>query len=358
MKIHNILAPLLMSTALCAADAPVFDTFRLIAAETQGNLAYSPTGVESLLRILKNYSAGETLEELKALNLSEKTASYNINTTQADGLFVDNKLPLVPGVSNVEQVDFTQGQEAANTINNWFDKHTNGLIKKLVRADDFSSLTAFVATNALYLKAKWQHPFTSGDGEFILSDGSRIETNMMRCTSKFPTAVSPDWTAVALPYEAVHQHGESCWFIAICPKENVRSFAARLTQNEYKKIIDQLSSRGQQTRVIMPSFTIEGNTLNLNNALKEIGLKQIFRKANFSQLTTTTKDLYLSRVIQKCYVKVDEQGTEAAAVTAGFVNYRVARRPQTIELNRPFLWVISDLSGAQLPLFMGILEKP
>lgn len=350
---------MMMGCGICtAADSLSIQLFRTLAKETEGNFAFSPAGVENVLETLKQYSAGATLAELETLPMGQPV-TFNINTEQANGLFVSTRLPLVPGVQGAVQIDFGKSAEAAQTINTWCAKHTHGLIKKLVQPSDFSELTAFVATNAIYLKENWLFPFdpnNSFPGEFTTADGKTVPANMMSCTAKFPAAKGEDWVAIALPYAATSASGEPCYFIAISPTKDIRGFAATLTEEKYLSIISKIDYARGQTRVIMPAFTIDGSVLNLNNALKSAGLQKIFSKADFSRLTTTKADIYLSKVLQKCYVKVDEQGTEAAAATAAVANFRAM--PRTVVLDRPFIWVIGSLSGTDTPLFMGIVEQP
>ena len=355
----TIAAALTLGTGLCsAADSLSMQLFRELAQSTQGNLAFSPAGVENILNTLKSYSAGETLAELNALPMNENSPKLNIAVQQADGLFVSNKLTLRPDIKNAVTINFAENNKAAQTINQWCAEHTNGRIKKLVQPQDFSSLTAFVATNAIYLKENWMFPFdpdNSFEGEFKTADGRTITTNMMSCTAKFPAAKGEDWVAVALPYAATAQ-GEQCYFVAISPTKDIRHFATTMTDAKYKDIIGRIGYARGNTRVIMPSFTVDGNTLDLNKALKQAGLKGIFTHADFSRLTTSTEGIFLSKVMQKCFVKVDEQGTEAAAATAAVANLRAL--PRAVVLDRPFLWFITDLSGTSTPLFMGILEQP
>ncbi len=361
MTIKTIATAIVLGSGLCsAADSLSMQLFRTVAKETEGNIAISPQGVENVLNTLKKYSVGDTLAELEALPMAKTAPTFNINVKQADDLFVANNLPLVPGVKDAVSINFGNAKQAAQTINEWCSSHTNGLIKKLVQANDISPLTAFVATNAIYMKEKWQVPFDPNDsftGEFTTANGKTVPANMMSCTAKFPAARGEDWVAVALPYAATAPKGETCYFIAISPTKDIRHFATTLTDEKYRDIINRIDYTGVQTKVIMPSFTVDGSTLNLNNALKAAGLKKIFSYADFSRLTTSKTDLYLSAVLQKCYVKVEEQGTEAAAATAAFVSYRAMPRIRTVVLDRPFIWIIGSLSANTTPLFMGIVEQ-
>ncbi len=363
MLLKTITATLALGTGLCSASADTLSLqiLRTLAQESTGNIAFSPAGVENILRSLRQYSAGDTLRELNTLGIGAPT-TYNVRMEQADGLFVANTLPLVPGIKEPVKVDFQQNQQAADTINKWCAAHTHNRITKLVQANDFSSITAFVATNAIYMKEKWQYAFDGNDslpGEFKTASGKSISVEMMSHTAQYPTAVGNDWVAIALPYAAATPGGEPCYFIAIQPTGDARKFAAGLTQEQYSTIVDSLSRAHGKAQVIMPAFTIDSGTIQLNKALKQAGLKRIFSKADFSRLTTSQADLHLSQVLQKCYIKISREGTEAAAATAAIVNFRsIGPQIQRIELNRPFIWVIGNLSSKDTPLFMGILQQP
>ncbi len=363
MMFKTITATLAFGAGLCTANADTLSLqlLRTLAQESTGNLAFSPAGAENVLRALRQYSAGETLRELDALGIASP-GTYNVHIEQADGLFVAQKLPLVPGIKEPVRVDFQHNQQAADTINNWCAKHTHNRITKLVQANDFSALTAFVATNAIYMKEKWQYAFNANDsfsGKFKTAKGKSIPVEMMSHTATYPTASGDNWVAIALPYATATAQGEPCYFIAIQPAGDARKFAAELTQKQYKDILSSLKRAHGKSQVVMPAFTIDSGTIQLNEALKQAGLKHIFSKADFSRLTTTQRDLYLSQVLQKCYVNVSEEGTEAAAATAAIVKFRsIGPRIPRIVLDRPFIWVIGNLSATDTPLFMGILQQP
>ena len=110
----------------------------------------------------------------------------------------------------------------------------------------------------------------------------------------------------------------------------------------------------------MPRFEQRTDTFSLTNALKSCGVKRIFTmQADLSGFAEGP--LYLSEVLQRCYVKADEQGAKAAAVTVGMVRFFSARppsRPVPFIMDRPFIWAITDLENSTAPLFMGLFEAP
>ena len=355
---------MVLGASICSAttsEQPLsFRLFSSILQEHEGNVVFSPAGVEAILTSLKKYSAGQTLDELNALNIPGAKTHFNISVQQADGLFVSEKLALTPTVTDAVKINFENSAHAADTINTWCTERTNGLINQLVQASDFSLLTAFVATNAIYMKSDWLYPFRENEsftGSFTTADGKKSSVKMMSNTAKYPVARGKDWVAIALPYKATQNTGEHCYFVAICPMGDARKFATTLTGEKYSNILTTLSRESARVQLIMPRFTLEGDTLKLNDALKAAGLTKIFTRADFSGLLAEPRDdIFLKAVLQKCYVKVDETGTEAAAATAAIAQFR--SMPRTISLNRPFIWMITDLSGNSTPLFMGIYEQP
>lgn len=366
MMMKHIATTLALAGALCAEeilpeDSLSLQVFASLLKEYPGNIAYSPLSLESALETLREYSGGETRAELDKLPYAAfNCPQFDIDVKQASGLFVDKNMPLQPGVQGAVSLDFTQAQQAADTINSWCSEHTEGRISQIVQAANISPLTAFIATDAIYMKADWKYPFrknASFEGEFHTADGKTVPVNMMRNTANYNVYKGEDWVAVALPYASTKPMGNTVYFVAVCPTENAREFAGKLSYAQYREILGHLEGNDVKTQLIMPSFTVEGDAMCLNSALKAAGLNRIFTDADFSRLTTSKKPLFLEKILQKCYVKVDEQGTEAAAVTATFVSYRAMTR--TVMLDRPFIWFITDgFDGWTAPLFMGIYEQP
>ena len=175
-------------------------------------------------------------------------------------------------------------------------------------------------------------------------------------------AEGDDWQAVAMFYDTEGRIGAPGCFIGILPKGNARDFACSLTTQKYQEIRDTLAGGiAQQTIVRMPRFEINPGTVSLVPALKACGLNIIFTPAaDFSGFGN--EPLCISKVLQRCYVKTDEDGTEAAAITAAISICWAAApppvRPKEINFNRPFIWIIGDLNTPAHPYFMGITEEP
>lgn len=355
-------------TAPCSAAEPrkgvdefAINVFRDLAGNTKDNLVFSPASLESVLQLLEQGSAGKTLATYKSIPYGATGVPSSLAPLSATALFRDTALTWKPGpqADEIIPVAFDRApKEAAKTINDWCADKTRGKITEIVNPNGLPVNTVLVAANAIYLKSLWAKAFdpsrTDENGTFTLSNGEEVRAAMMSQTGKFPYACGEGWEAVALPYKA-QSKGEPGYFIAIRPTGNVREFAAGLTPELYNSIRQQLNGRASQVRVVMPRFECEPPAQDLTAVLKKQGLGEIFStQADYSKFCDA--GIFLSQVLQKCYVKVDEAGTEAAAVTVGIM--RLKAMPMGISLDKPFIWVIGDLTTAAPPLFMGICERP
>lgn len=357
------------SQEAAASNTFAVDVFRNLAQTQPGNLVFSPTGLEAILRLLQQGARGETAAELNALPLGQAVAFTAMNPQEACALFLDDSFELKEGITvdSVYRLPLaTNPVAAANAINNWVDIRTNGLIPAIVSAQDFSPLTRMVAAGALYLKERWLHPFnryaTQQDVVFTQSDGTLATVTMMHNQADYRYAEGEDWQAVVLYYDTEGRLGEPGCFIGILPKGDARDFASSLTPDKFQWIRESLAlTYEQDTIVMLPRFEVNPGTLSLVSALNACGLNDIFTPtANFSGFSN--KPLYISNIIQRCYVKTDEEGTEAAAVTAVTMDTWSAppdsQFPREIIFNRPFIWVICDLNTNTTPYFMGLFEQP
>lgn len=349
-------------------DSFAVQVFSVLAAAQKDNFIFSPAGLEAVLRLLQQGARGATEAELAALPMGKPGVRTAMTPTEAAALFISNDLVLKPGVKadEVLKVPFaTAPAQSAKLINNWAKKCTRGLISSVISAEDISPATALVAANAIYLKEKWLYPFpandTQVDDDFTTENGTRVPVAMMCSEAKYPYAEGADWRAVALPYNTEGRSGEPGYFIGILPKNSARDFAANLTPQLYRDICKALAdSQKKKTIVHLPRMEANPGTYSLKPALQACGLKNIFTfAADFSGFCR--QELYLDDVLQRCYIKANEEGTEAAAVTIGLVKYEAippGPQPELIRFDRPFIWIIGDLNTPAAPYFMGIMQKP
>ncbi|MCM8816932.1 MAG: serpin family protein [Candidatus Omnitrophica bacterium] len=245
-------------------------------------------------------------------------------------------------------------EKAAARINQWADKKTQGKIKKFLEEGDVNRDTRIVLTNAVYFKGIWQFQFDKKAtrlDDFWLDDRRSTKVQMMQLLDKeFPYAETQDFQIIKLPYEC-----QNLAILILLPKHTKQT--KRITEtdlNEYQKLLKK-----QKIDVFLPRFKVE-STIDLSGVLKNLGINTAFNPefADFSRMTGN-KDLFISKAIQKSYIEVNEEGTEAAAVT-GIVMKITAARPEIKKVFRadhPFLFfIIEETSG--LILFAGKIHQP
>jgi serpin B len=253
-------------------------------------------------------------------------------------------------------VDYIHAAEASRqTINQWVSDQTEGKIKDLLPQGSINELTRLVLTNAIYFNAAWASQFEKAmtqNGPFHRLDGSTVTVPMMHQMKSFRYAEGADYQAVELPYD-----GNQLSMVIILPAaDRFNSFEAGLDSVQVKDIIASLQS--SQVNLAMPRFKIESE-FGLKPALGSLGMAAAFSpdEADFSGMDGQ-KDLYISDVVHKAYVSVDEAGTEAAAATGVIVGTTsLPTNIKNVTLDHPFIFLIRDIPTGTI-LFLGRVMDP
>jgi serpin B len=253
--------------------------------------------------------------------------------------------------SGMRRVNFIQQPEPSRiAINDWVAQKTNDKIIDLLTSADVNSSTRVVLVNALYFYGSWStwfDPAYTSDQTFHSLAGSDVTVQTMRKTESLPYKAGSNYQVVQLPYTQGHLH-----FTLVLPQagafETVRS---SVSQTFLAAATSDLSST--QVALALPKFSITTGQMNLNNALKKLGLSVIFSAPDFSGISDMS--LVVNTVVQKAFIGADEFGTEAAASTAVSMSGSVPTvTPVTVD--RPFLFFIQDETG--LVLFSGQVVDP
>ena len=252
-------------------------------------------------------------------------------------------------------VDFASApEEARGTINEWVGQQTEGRIKDLIPQGALDALTRLVLTNAIYFNAAWADAFEAAqtqEGPFHLLDGSEVSVPLMRQTSGFGYAEGEGYQAVELPYD-----GWELAMVVLLPRAGeFERFESALDAGRVEQIIGSLEY--QQVRLTMPKFEFESG-FSLKEALAALGMAEAFsEQADFSGMTGR-RELFISEVVHKAFVSVDEAGTEAAAATAVMMAPTSAvEEPVEMTADRPFIFLIRDLETGTI-LFVGRVVEP
>lgn len=250
--------------------------------------------------------------------------------------------------------------EALKAINKWVNDKTNGMIPKL-HDDNYDKDTIMVLLNALYMKADWAHKFEGQDTydrEFTKADGSTVTVPFMNMFEAYESYIkTEDAEGIMLPYD----DGRLA-FIALKPADgDARKYAAGLTGAKLKEALAAAKADTFVT-VNMPKFDTE-YSVYLTDALKAMGMTDAF-DPDLADLSGAGRGvdgpLYISYVFQKVKVDVDEEGTEAAAVTEIATAEGCAlpaEEPIVLTFDKPFVYAIVDTETG-VPLFAGVMENP
>jgi serpin B len=241
------------------------------------------------------------------------------------------------------------------TIHDWVEEQTESRIKDLIPQGAIDSMTRLVLTNAVYFNAAWQSQFeekATTQGSFHLIDGNSVTVPMMRQTASFGYGEGTGYQVVELPYDG----GELSMVVLLPAEGQFEAFEDAIDNEAFLDVLGRL----QWTRLdlTMPKFKME-TSFSLNDALAAMGMVQAFDpgRADLSGMDGT-RNLYITDVVHKAFVEVDEAGTEAAAATAVIVGTTsMPADPIAVTIDRPFLFLIRDIETGTV-LFLGRVMNP
>lgn len=257
--------------------------------------------------------------------------------------------------AGINVVDFIQAHEQARqVINGWVADRTEDRIQDLLPQGVLDASTRLVLTNAIYFNAAWKFPFkeeATAPGDFTRLDGSTVSVPMMTNTAEIVYYHNEEegYEAVELPYD-----GADLSMLIVLPSD-LGAFEVRL--QEMGSLLPIAPARDPRpVTLTMPKFRVE-SAFALVPTLKALGMTAPFADADFSGIDGS-RDLFISDVIHKAFVSVDEAGTEAAAATAVVIGRTSAGpEPVTLRLDRPFVFFIrDDVTGTVL--FAGRVADP
>lgn len=365
--------------------------FRLLGALAKGNsgnVMISPYSVSIALAMIYNGAAGDTKaamaktlavsgmsdeqlnQDCEQLIKSVEKADPSVQIESANGAWAQSGFSVNPAFlkvahqfydATVESVDFsTNPQGAADTINAWVSRSTHGKIPTMVKSPN--RLTGLILTDAIYFKGRWQIPFNKSATQprpFHLEGPhtGEIQVPMMVQSGKYQYLETDTFQAIALPYGNTHFQ---MYVLLPRSKSTRRDLMLTLDESHWRDWTSKLSDR--EGKIVLPKFEIT-DSRNLNAPLGAIGMAVAFElaKANFSLIHQPRPNLHISDVEHGTYLKVDEEGTEAAAgmavgLSADFVR---ANPPPPFEMvvDHPFFFAITEQQTQALP-FVGVVTNP
>jgi len=362
-----------------------FKLFKEISREEQNeNIFISPLSVAMALGMTYNGADGSTQEamqetlELSGLTLQEVNESYKslielltnldpkVKFQIANSIWYREIFPIEDEFIDINKTYFDaevsgldfSAPNASNIINGWVDEKTNGKIKKIVD-DPINPLTMMFLINAIYFKGIWTYEFDENqtiDDMFTLPDSSKKPCKMMTQEGEFQYFENDAFQAIDLPY------GDGDFRMTIfLPRieKDVNSLIGEINQANWNRWIS--SFHKQELTLQLPKFTLEYE-VKLNDVLKALGMEIAFDSnlANFTKMYKKEEvgaNLYISNVKHKTFVKVNEEGTEAAAVTSVEMTLKAVPFKILMRIDRPFIFAIRENRSGTI-LFIGKIAEP
>ena len=364
------------------------DLYQQLRSE-EGNLFFSPTSISTALAMTFAGADGETEAEMaKTLHfdLQNERLHDSMKVLQSSWIVSDKKKGIRLSLANrlwgqesyefrpaflkttrdkygaeLARLSFSQSEEVRKAINGWVEDRTEEKVTELIPAGLLSSDTKLVLTNALYFHGIWSDPFQKGrtkEKDFHQTASEKIKVPMMHRGGGFRYAEVNNLQILKLPYG-----DDSLSMVVVLPKE-VEGLADVESKLTFKNLQGWFKSLKHEdnVEVYLPKFKVTSQ-FQLSNTLKAMGMKSAFdaNTADFSEMTGG-RDLFISAVIHKAFIDVNEEGTEAAAAT-GVVMAPTSplveekREPIIFRADHPFVFMIRDQRNGAI-LFVGRVTNP
>ena len=355
----------------------------VLTGDTSPNIMVSPLSVALALGMTYNGASGTTKDAMKetlklgGLSDQEINESYKSIMDQlvrldpkvilniANSIWYKLNFPVQNEFINlnsqyyyaeVNELDFSL-PEAKDIINGWVDEKTDGLIPEII--DNISPDVVMYLINAIYFKGVWKYEFDpekTSERDFYLEDSRSMKVDMMEMEEEVLYTSNDIFQAVSLPYG----DGQFNMFIMLpAAQKTTADIVAELNNDNWDSWIGSLQT--EQVVVKLPKFKFDFFRL-LNDDLTGMGMGIAFDpdNADFSGINPE-RDLYISRVLHKTFIDVNEEGTEAAAVTAVEISETSYNPDEPVIryfiADHPFLFAIRENSSGTI-LFMGRVGQP
>jgi serpin B len=357
-----------------------FKLFQEQAQDNSKNVLVSPFSAYIALSMTLNGAAAGTRDDMAKVLGTESDAIGRLNERNAgvikslagndkvqleiaNAIYADTRTPFKKEFVELCQQSYKaeahsesfSDPTALKKINQWCSDKTHGKIAEILKK--LNPREKLVLLNAIYFKGSWRDQFKENDtrdDQFTTPSGDKIPIKMMHEQIKTLYCQGTKFRSLALSYAGNKQR-----LYIFMPDENVDmlTFIAQLNKTNWESWMK--SYRTATVQLSLPKFKIEDSSL-FNDALQKMGMAGAFEpSANFSNMTAV--QAWISRVLQKTYMDVNESGTEAAAVTAVLMEGRaMTSRPEPVvefRVDRPFVLALVDQPTGEI-LFLGAVNRP
>lgn len=364
-----------------AANAFSFSLWgQLIKAEHDSNVFVSPLSASFSLGMAMNGAANKTLDEMRTtlgfgtMPISDVDAGYKslialltsldpattmeiANSIWYRNTFTFNKSFLDDGATyfdaTISPLNFDDANASLAKINGWVNDKTHGKIPSIL--DEIEPADVMFLINAIYFKGAWRSRFDPAKTQtstFHAVGGDQPAKLMHKQDERIAYTETPTFQAIDLPY------GDSAFTMTVVlpkPATTVDAVAASLTPDSWRQLTANF--RSSVVTLDMPKVTMSWSR-PLNPDLQALGMRAPFSDADadFTAMSPAGRSLVISQVVQKTFVAIDEEGTEAAAATSTGVQATSAPIPRVVRVDRPFVFAIRERFSGTI-LFIGKIVR-
>lgn len=350
-----------------------WDIFKTLNEEDVRNEVFiSPFSISSMLAMALNGAEGTTKKVLvkglryEGISMEELSKGYAYlidrinNLDEKVEIEIANSIWIKDGFevkqnfietnknymkAEVDTLDFSDAN-AAKTINNWIAEKTRNLITKMISPPIADEVVMYLI-NAIYFKGEWTEAFKAENtfkADFHAYDKKTDKVSMMKKSGNIEFYQTDEYQAVRLPYG-----NEKTGMVIILPNGDINELIKDINNDKWNTLLSQLKPV-KNLQLQLPKFKMEYGIKDLNKSISALGMQEIFTdSADFSGIA---QNLFISKALHKAVIDVNEEGTEAAAVTVGEVSTTSFSEPVTFIANRPFIFLIIDNEEGNI-LFMG-----
>lgn len=351
-----------------------------LSANPNENVLISPWSIQTALQMALNGADHNTLNEMLKILECDNCTTELINKqqtlltslmenqsgkallTSANGLFYDsNRLTVFePFVNNIKQYynadphkfDFDKAEESKVAINKWVKEKTNGKIDGILETITHYDIAFLI--NAIHFKADWLKGFDpklTYKADFTSKSGTKLDANFVTADDEFNIGTDGIYNMVDIPFiDSTY----SIAFIQPATKKLDPEWANKIGNNIVKGLFNTLTKE----RILLSFPKVKMNYKNnLVESLEALGMKDAFsdERADFTKLGTSNGNIYITQVVHKSILEIDEKGAEGAAVSS--IGFGTTSLPPTYTYNNPFILVLRHVATNTI-LFIGYVNNP
>ncbi|XP_026635907.1 serpin I2 [Microtus ochrogaster] len=361
------------------------DLYKAVCSSHKNNIIFSPLGTTVLLGMVQLGAKGKAQQQIrKTLRMEESSTGEEFSVLKsffsaaskkkqeftfnlASALYLQEGFTVKEAYlhgnkeffqSAAKLVDFLDAKACAETISTWVESKTDGKIKNMFSENDFGPLTRLVLVNAIYFKGDWQEKFRKEDTEmteFHKKDGSAVKVPMMKALLRAKYGYFSESFVTCQVLELPFKSNEFSMVILLPAKGmNIEEVEKQVTAGHIQRWLSELQEK--EVEVSLPRFKTE-QKLDFKEVLHSLNVTEIFNRGCDLSGITDSSEVYVSRVMQKVFFEINEDGGEAATSTGVDIPAIMSLTQTQFLANHPFLFVMKHTQSESI-LFMGRVTDP